>query len=111
MEAAGLLSVALHKKIAPIPLTVAFTNAKGPAFGCSHKVIQKAPTTPAPTQTDPAVWCKAALRGGTGLSPEAYRSLGCQATGDVGKAETFMNLKPTEVGIKHDMILWALMAL
>ena len=42
------------------------------------------------------------------MGPEADGSLGCQASGDMGIAETFMDLKPAEVGIEYNMILWAL---
>lgn len=33
---------------------------------------------------------------GTGTAPEAAGSLGCQAAGGLGTAETFVDLKPTE---------------
>lgn len=39
------------------------------------------------------------------MGPEADGSLGCQASGDVGIAETLMDLKPTEVGIEYNTIL------
>lgn len=42
------------------------------------------------------------------MGPEADGLLGCQASGDVGREETFMNLKPTEVGTKYNTILWAM---
>lgn len=39
-----------------------------------------------------------------------YGSLGFQASGDVGIAETFLDLKPTSVHTEHNIILWALVS-
>lgn len=44
------------------------------------------------------------------MGAEADGLLGCQASGDVDIEETFMNLKPAEVGIEYNMILWAMVS-
>lgn len=80
--------VQLYVRRAPMLLTVAFKDAKGPACGCflprwsrrhlPHQHWAKHPAVP--------------MQESTGMVPD--RSLSCQAAHAMGTAETFVDLKP-----------------